>query len=253
MRIAQISDTHILAKPADAPAGASRAENLRKCVGDINQRGVDAVIHTGDSVQNGLAEEYAQLREILDDLQPPLYLVPGNRDRRAQLRAAFGHLPCLPKDGDFLHYAVEDHPLRLVAIDSITEGDRKGHFCVRRHAWLEEILAREPDKPTILFIHHPPFDVPEHRYTDGYRHPEEAADLTALVGRNPQVKRLLCGHVHALHQQRWDGTFATIMPSVAVDLRIQTGSAVDQEPSYLLHAVSRDGEVVSAVQSAAGR
>src|SRR3954466_10490844 len=47
MILAQITDTHILAKTSDDPAGASRAENLRRCVADINARGVEAVIHTG--------------------------------------------------------------------------------------------------------------------------------------------------------------------------------------------------------------
>ncbi len=252
MLIAQISDTHILARSADEAAGASRAGNLRQCVADINRQAVDAVIHTGDSVQHGLAAEYAHLREILAGLRAPLYLVPGNRDRREELRRAFGHLSYLPLDGDFLHYAVEDHPVRLVAIDSVSAGDRKGHFCARRRAWLDETLARKPGKPTILFLHHPPFDVSQHRYMGGYRNPDEASELATLVGRNPQVAGLFCGHVHALHQQPWAGTAATIMPSVAVDLRFGAGSAANLEPSYLLHTISRDGEVTSKVQGTNG-
>ena len=86
MLIAQISDTHILEKSSDQAVGASRAENLRRCIADINRHGVDLVIHTGDSVQNGEAEEYAHLREILADLEAPLYLIPGNRDRHGALR-----------------------------------------------------------------------------------------------------------------------------------------------------------------------
>ena len=113
MRIAQISDTHILAKSADRAVGASRADDLRRCVADINRQGVDAVLHTGDSVHHGMAEEYAHLREILAELQAPLFLIPGNRDGHAALRAAFNDLSYLPRDGDLLHYAVEDYPVRL--------------------------------------------------------------------------------------------------------------------------------------------
>jgi len=39
MLIAQISDTHILAKSSDQAAGAGRAEALRRCVADINRQG----------------------------------------------------------------------------------------------------------------------------------------------------------------------------------------------------------------------
>lgn len=246
MIIAQISDTHLV---ADQAAGAGRAENLRRCIADINRQGVDAVIHTGDNAHNGAPEEYACLREILADLDAPFFTIPGNRDRRDTLRAAFGHLSSLPRDGDFLQYTVEDYPVRLVAMDSLEPGDRKGAFCARRLAWLEETLAREPGKPTFLFIHHPPFDIDQH-YVGGYRRPREAEDLTAAVSRHPQVKRLLCGHVHRLHRAPWGGTLATTMPSVAMDLRMKDDSLSESAPLYLLHVVSDDGDVTTHARTA---
>lgn len=244
MIIAQISDTHILARSSDQSAGAARAEALRRCVADINRQGADAVIHTGDTVHHGTAEEYAHLSEILAGLQAPLFLIPGNRDRRDALSGAFGHLSYLPANGEFLHYAIDDYPIRLVALDSVDAGERKGAFCARRLAWLEETLAREPDRPTILFIHHPPFDIPRH-FVGGYRRPHEAGDLTAAVARHPQVKRLLCGHVHCLHREPWAGTVATIMPSVAADLRKDGDAAIDAAPLYLLHVASNGGALAS--------
>ena len=88
MKIAQISDTHILARDSDQPRGGRRAENLRRCVADINRQQPDAVIHTGDTVQHGLPEEYEHLRALLAPLEAPLYVIPGNRDKREALRAA---------------------------------------------------------------------------------------------------------------------------------------------------------------------
>jgi 3',5'-cyclic-AMP phosphodiesterase len=244
MVIAQISDTHILARASGDPVGASRTEDLRLCVADINRQAVDAVIHTGDSVQNGTADEYAHLREILAELKAPLFLTPGNRDQQAAMRTGFEDFSYLPSDGDLLHYAVEHYPVRLVALDSVSAGERKGVYGAQRLAWLEETLAREPDKRTILFIHHPPFDIADH-YRDGYRRPQDAEDLAALVSRHSQVERLLCGHVHCWHREPWGGTVATTMPSVAVDLRKGVDSAFGAAPLYLLHVVSNDGGVVS--------
>jgi 3',5'-cyclic AMP phosphodiesterase CpdA len=244
MIIAQISDTHILAKSSDQAVGAARAENLRQCVADINRQGVDVVVHTGDSVHNGTAEEYAHLRKILAELEAPLFLIPGNRDRHDALRAAFNHFSYLPGDGDFLHYVVEDYPIRLVALDSIEAGERKGVFSGERLTWLEETLAREPDRPTLLFIHHPPFDIVPH-FVGGYRRPQEAKDLADVVARHPQVVRLLCGHVHRLHREQWGGTVATIMPSVAVDLRKEVDAAIEEAPLYLLHVASGEDGLVS--------
>jgi 3',5'-cyclic AMP phosphodiesterase CpdA len=244
MIIAQISDTHILAASPDDAIGTKRAENLRRCVADINRQGVDAVIHTGDSVHHGTADEYAHLSEILAELEPPLFLTPGNRDRHQGLRAAFRHLRYLPRNGDFLHYAIEDFALRLVALDSVAAGERKGVFCAQRLAWLEETLAREPKRRTILFIHHPPFDIGDH-YVGGYRRSQDAEELAATVRRHAQVERLLCGHVHWFHRESWGGTIATTMPSVAVDLRKGVDPAFEDAPLYVLHSFSRARGLVS--------
>jgi 3',5'-cyclic AMP phosphodiesterase CpdA len=208
---------------------------------------VDAVIHTGDSVHHGTADEYAHLSEILAELRAPLFLTPGNRDRHDGIRAAFGNLRYLPTSGDLLHYSIETYPIRLIALDSVSAGERKGVFCERRLIWLQETLAREPDRATVLFIHHPPFDVGDH-YVGGYRLSRDAEELAAVVRRHPQVERLLCGHVHRFHRESWAGTIATIMPSVAVDLRKDVDEALEDAPLYVLHHWSRGGGLVSQMR-----
>jgi Icc protein len=251
--IAQISDTHILPKESDQPAASLRADCLQRCVADINQQRPDAVIFTGDTTQHGSPEEYALLRELLAPLDAPLYLVPGNRDKREELRAAFDDHPYLPRSGNFLHYVVEEHSVRLVAIDSTSPGERKGRFCERRQAWLDGVLGEQPDRPTLLFIHHPPFDVGDH-YVGGYRRPEEGAALAGIVSGHPQVAALLCGHVHWPVETRWAGTEARIMPSVAVDVRKGVDETEAQgRPVYFLHrllgatAIVSDARMVEAV------
>ena len=240
MFIAQISDTHILAPASDRAEGSRRADNLRRCVADINRQKPDAVVHTGDIVQHGLAEEYEQARELLAPLEAPLYLIPGNRDDNETLRAVFSDRRYWPENGGFLHYTVEDHPIRLVALDSTAAGERKGVFCAQRQAWLQETLEGEADKPTLLMIHHPPFDLAEF-YTGGYRRPEEAEALAAVVSRHPQVAQLLCGHVHRQSRQPWAGTVATTMTSVAVDVcKDLDRPDAKERPVYQLHALAAE-------------
>jgi len=245
MLVAQISDTHLLEEGAEHAAAELRAECLRRCVADINRQNPDAVILTGDTVQHGKPEEYARLGELLAPLDAPLYLVPGNRDDKNEMREAFGDSAFVPGGGEFLHYVIEDYDTRLVGIDSTLAGERKGRFCEARQFWLDETLKAQPDQPTLLFIHHPPFDVGDH-YVDGYRKPEEAAALEDIVGRNSQVIGLLCGHVHWPVEREWAGTQARIMPSVAVDVR----HGIDEErvqgrPIYMLHDLSHMTGLVS--------
>ncbi len=250
MLIAQISDTHILAPASEHSAVELRADCLRRAVADINKQEPDVVVFTGDTTQHGLPEEYALLRELLAPLDAPVYLVPGNRDNKDTLRAAFSDHPNLPRNGDFLHYTVEEHPIRLVAIDSTSPGERKGRFCAERQAWLEGELRDQPERPTVLFIHHPPFDVSDH-YVGGYRRPEEAAALADIVSHHSQVAGMLCGHVHWPVETRWAGTEARIMPSIAVDVR----KGIDEteahgRPIYLLHRTHAEAGIVSEAMTA---
>ncbi|MGI9262228.1 MAG: phosphodiesterase [Woeseiaceae bacterium] len=250
MLIAQITDTHILDRAADHPSQKNREDWLRQCVADINRQRPDAVIFTGDTVQHGQPDEYAILRELLSPLEPPLYIVPGNRDSATNLRVAFGDKPYLSDAGDFVQYVVNDHDLQLVALDSTLAGERKGVFCEQRQAWLDQVLDRSSDQPTCLFIHHPPFDVGEH-YIGGYRESADATGFAEVVSRHPQVQALICGHVHWPVEQSWAGTQARIMPSVAVDLR----KGIDEEeaqgrPVYMLHRWTEADGLVSTAQLA---
>lgn len=245
MLIAQISDTHILAPGADEPSVALRAECLRRTVEDVNTQRPDAVIFTGDTVQHGQAEEYAWLRELLAPLEAPLYLVPGNRDDNDTLCEFFSRKDYLPTSDGFLHYEIDAHDVRLVAIDSTAVGERKGRFCAARQARLENVLSEHPNRATLLFIHHPPFDVGDH-YVGGYRQPDERDALEKIVMGNPQIVGLLCGHVHWHVEREWAGTQARIMPSIAVDVRkgIDENEAQGR-PMYLLHRISTDTRLVS--------
>ena len=248
MLIAQISDTHILVPGSEHPAASNRAENLKRCVADINRQQPDVVIFTGDTVQHGQPEEYAHLRALLAPLEAPLYVIPGNRDERRAMREAFGDGSYLPSNGEFLHYVVEGHALRLVALDSTAPGERKGVFCPERQAWLDATLGEASDQPTILFIHHPPFDIDDH-YIGGYRRPEEAEALAGVVSRHSQVARFICGHVHCTTERPWAGTLATTMPSIAVDVRKGVDEAEARErPIYRLHRLTEDAGLVSELQ-----
>jgi 3',5'-cyclic-AMP phosphodiesterase len=244
MIVAQITDTHILPKNTTDPMGAARAGSLRRCIADINRRGVDAVIHTGDSVQHGSPEEYAHLHEIVSALNAPLFMTVGNRDQRSAMRDVFADRGFVLGEGEFVQYAVDDFAVRLVALDSTSPGERKGVFCSARLARLDETLAGEPHRPTILFIHHPPFDIPPH-YEDGYRRPQDASEIATVVRGHPQVIRLICGHVHCIHRTDWAGTVSTTMPSIAVDLRKGVDPVLGTTPLYALHEISRNGNIAT--------
>jgi len=243
MIIAQITDTHLVAADVADPVFRARADNLRACIADINGLDPvpDAVIHTGDMTQHGQAAEFAHVRSLLAALEMPLYVTPGNRDGRAGVARAFAGDGYVTADCAFVHYAVEEHPVRLVAMDSLADGHSKGDLCDGRLAALDATLAEAPARPTALFMHHPPFDVPTAPDPFAYRHRQAVADLAAVVSRHRQVVRIFAGHMHRPWMATVGGTSASTVPSVAVDLRKgHYPVAMERRPVYQVHRFEGD-------------
>lgn len=53
---------------------------LSAAVGDVNRRGVDAVVVAGDLTENGHPGDFDRVHDLLGDLAPPTFAVPGNHD-----------------------------------------------------------------------------------------------------------------------------------------------------------------------------
>lgn len=239
--IAQISDLHLKAHGKLSYGVVDTLAALRQAVAHLNasQPRPDIVIVSGDLVDFGQAEEYAVLRPELERLQMPYYLVPGNHDDRAALRAAFadqGYLPASPEAP--LDWVVDDYPLRLIGLDSTTPGRHGGQLEDSQLRWLDAQLAARPQAPTVLILHHPPF-------ISGIGHMDRepflnVAALHEVIAVHPQVERLLCGHLHRSMQRRFAGSLCCVCPGVShqivLDLQVDAAAHFNLEPpGYLLH------------------
>jgi Icc protein len=243
MLVCQISDMHVMARGEIAYGVVDTAAHLQRCVAHIlalKQR-PDVVVMTGDLTESGAPAEYAHLRELIAPLTMPVYLIPGNHDERGALIAAFADHAYLGQFPPYVQYAIEDHALRIVAIDTVVPGEGRGELCEKRLAWLARTLAAQPQRATLLIMHHPPF-------ASGIGYMDDIAlaapeALEQIVARHPEVERVLCGHLHRSIQTRFAGTIACSAPStahqIALDLaRDATPAYTLEPPGYLLHAWS---------------
>src|SRR5262249_16835952 len=104
--------------------------------------------------------------------------------------------------------------------------------------WLDATLAAEPDKPTLLLMHHPPFATSIARMDQAGL--DDTAAFAEVVGRHPQIERILCGHLHRAIDSRFAGTLAATCPSTAHQMQLNlTGSLtvrfMFEPPGYRLH------------------
>lgn len=239
MLIAQITDTHIRPKGKLLHHMVHTARYLRRCVEQLEalRPRPDAVIATGDLVERGSPKEYRRLRKILAGLTVPLYVIPGNHDEREAFREAFADHAYLPRRGP-LHYAIDSLPLRLIGLDSTRERHAGGELDAARLAWFEAELSRDPQRPTLVFLHHPPFDVgvpPVDAH--GFRNVERFREI---VARNPQIVRITAGHVHRRAGETIGSTLAMTAPSTSHQLIIaRTASGAYalrlEPPGFALH------------------
>ena len=141
MIIAQITDMHLTADGELYNGRIAVNDKLRAVIERLNAIAPDVILATGDLTGTGAAEEYVELREILAAAKAPLYMVPGNHDDRARLRAFFPDHTYLPAEG-FAHYVIDDYPRALIGVDTTLPNTPRGEICEDRLVGLEE-----PDGP----------------------------------------------------------------------------------------------------------
>lgn len=243
MLVAQITDCHVRCDDEGAFSSlVDTSATLAAVVEHLNglDPPPDVVLATGDLTDDGTPEQYACFREIVEPLTAPLLPFPGNHDHGPDFREAFADL--LPGDpGDLperhCSYVVDDHPVRLVGIDTSKPDHHDGCFDDERADWLEGTLAAAPDRPTLIFTHFPPLRVGLD-YMD-------VAGLTGLdrfedvIAAHPQVVLVIAGHLHRPIQAVIASTLVSVCPSTGfqldLDLNPTRGGAVDEPSGFQLH------------------
>jgi Icc protein len=250
MLIAQISDLHIRMPGQKAYRVVETDRYLPPAVDALNRLNPapDVIIISGDLTDFGKNEEYAHLKTMLDALRAPYFLMPGNHDAREALAAIFADHHYLRGVDGFVQYAVEDYPVRLLMLDTVVPMHGHGTLCARRLDWLRERLAEQPDRPTVIAMHHPPFATGID-YMDAIGLREGAQGLQEIVSAHANVERILCGHLHRSIFRRFGGTIASTCPSPAhqIALNLQAdapGQFIMEPPAFHLHDW-RDGALVT--------
>jgi 3',5'-cyclic-AMP phosphodiesterase len=250
--LAQITDPHIdLVTPDDDAADALAATVAAVMRLDPPP---DAVLVSGDLTNDGDAPSYALAAELLAPLPMPVHVLAGNHDDRAGLRAAFPGDHVEGSAGDPFRWAVDVAGLRLVGCDTTVPGAPDGAFDADARAWLAARLAEAPDVPTIVALHHPPVAIGIPALDEIRIPPADADALAEVLAGAPQVRRVVCGHVHRGSTSTLGGVPVFTCPSVhlqaVLDLAGSAGRIMLEPgaaPAFAVHVLLDDGTVVSHV------
>jgi Icc protein len=244
--LAQISDPHVTVGPEDAGS----AEALAAAVASVAaiDPPPDALLLSGDLTEHATSEEYTLAAELLEPLSMPIHLLVGNHDDADGLRA---HLGAPGEPGEPLQYSRDLGALRLVACDTAVAGQAAGALGPERLGWLETELELARDKPTVLAMHHPPVLIGVGVLDEIGLAEADRLALAGLLARNPQVKRIVSGHVHRGAVGGLGGCPVFLCPSSHLQLALDLGAdseiaLVREPPAFALH-VALGTEVISHV------
>lgn len=183
VRILFLCDLHV---SPDTPS----EDRLRRTVRKINATDADAVIVAGDLTNEGSDEELRCVKSILDLIELPTYVIPGNHEDNWSQSACRTFDALWGRD----RFAFEVRGTLFAGINCgpyMKMGD--GHVKHEDLAWLDSLLMNNKGKRVVSVNHYP--------LTEDIDDWEDYADV--LLRHRTAVH--LCGHYHTFRRYRTDG------------------------------------------------
>jgi 3',5'-cyclic AMP phosphodiesterase CpdA len=193
MRIAHISDIHFgrIALP----------EIVDALIGEVNDRGVDLVVLSGDLTQRARTWQFEAARAMIDAFHAPAIVVPGNHDVYAWWYPRARILRPLER---FERYITADLTPKFETADTAVMGVNSAVGRTIKggsidHESLREMEAFFGPRPDSIFkvmvVHHHLTKIQALGIHDVARRARHALDIASRVG----VDLILCGHLHISH------------------------------------------------------
>lgn len=213
--IAHLTDLHVVAPPALCYGMVDTRAFLARAVRRLNTLSPrpDLVVLTGDLVDEPTTEAYECLRGLLAAIDLPLVLLPGNHDDRTLLARHFPDHDYVPGGGAKAHFTLPIGALRLVAFDAVVQGQEHARITDADLEWLDGALSEAAGHPVMMLMHHPPMQTGL-AFMDAMQPPLPPA-FEALIRRHPQVKLIVCGHIHRAMDGLFGGARVAVAPSTA--------------------------------------
>ena len=184
LKFVHLSDTHV--------GSSTGADDLRRTVIDINQdSSIQFIVISGDITEFGADNEIQLAKQILDSLNKPWYIIPGNHDGNWSesgantFKKVFGSETFFFKAGKYVFLGTHCGPNMRMG---------PGQIPRENIVWLDSVLKTIPAATPIIFVNHYPQDSSLNNWYEA---------IDRLKQKNIQL--ILCGHGHANKKLNFEG------------------------------------------------
>lgn len=191
LTILQISDTHLHAAADSRMRGVTTYATLLAVLEQAQRDPrwpVDAILATGDIVQDESRAGYERFRAVLEPLDVPVYSIPGNHDDPKLM----GEM--LTSGAFQLGGELRRGPWSIVLLSTFLAGEDAGGLGPARLQGLRQALAAHAGQHVLVAMHHHPLPMGS-AWLDGVAL-RDATAFWSVIDAHPNVRAVVCGHVH---------------------------------------------------------
>ncbi len=242
VRLVQLTDPHLFGGASQQLRGVVTLQSLQRTLAAAASviGAADRVLLTGDLVQDD-PDGYQHFAPLLGDLGKPIWCIPGNHDDVPAMRRALSQPP----------FVIGGHAdlgaWRVIMLDSTLPNEARGRLSAAMLTELETALSMAPQRPALVCLHHHPIPMASEWLDDVGL--ENAADLWSVLDRHANVRAVLWGHVHQVHDSVRNGVRLLGTPSTCSQFLPNSAEfAIDTlPPGYRTVALLPSGELETEV------
>jgi len=242
IKLIQITDCHLGKDKGQALLSMDPDESLHDVLDllDNNHPTNDAMIVTGDLVNDPVLPAYQRLHETLSErVTCPFNWLPGNHDA-PDVMESFG------RDVNAKTKVLGEWV--LIMLNSRVEGSTYGYLKDTELTFLATTLEQYTDKHIMICLHHQPVPIGSH-WMDNYI-VRNAQEFWRIIDQHPQVKMVIWGHVHQQFDDQYNDIALLAAPSTCIqftpgkrDFEIENSM-----PGYRWFELHHDGRFSTGVE-----
>lgn len=244
IRILQITDTHLFAEKCETLLGINTWESYQAVLDAIIETGasMDLIVATGDLAQDHSIDAYQHFAHGISQFNAPCVWLPGNHDFQPAMYETLHNSGLCPAKQVLL-----GDRWQVLLLDSQVFGVPYGELSDYQLEWLQAKLAAHSERHTLVLLHHHP--VPAGCSWLDQHSLRNAADFDQVLRDYPQVKTLLCGHIHQELDVDWNGRRMLATPSTCVQFKPHCANfTLDTiEPGWRWLELHPDGRLTTEV------